>query len=344
MSEGEVKSTKSVRHASVLLVWIGVIVVASIFTVVIAANELDDSGTFPPEIVLPLIVIVGVVALLATLAITAATFGLFEIADKGEALGLPAGSVQAVIALGLILIFAVVALYASSSSASKEFTSTGMTAAEVEAIPAEQIVAKEVEEPAKGKGAGKNAAKGEKAAAPPTYEITRRVEDGNQKDLNTQLLTTVSTLVIAVAGFYFGSKSVQEGSKAAIEAAGPNRSLTVSPASPCIIDSDEPLDIQVQSVPPGAQLNWALHDDPEGRLLRRPGGAFVYEPGPKMKGSEKSATLVFEQVEDPGTSALLLVKFPKGKAREVELQSPMEPEQEPQPPAGEAPDEPDQPA
>jgi hypothetical protein len=337
VGKGEVKSASSMRDASILIAWIGVIVVASIFAVVFAANWLDDSGTFPPEIVLPLIVIVGVVALLATLAITAATFGLFGIADKGEALGLPAGSVQAVIALGLILIFAVVALYASSSSASKEFTSTGLSAAEVKAIPAEEILAKEVETPAKG--------------APPTYKITRRVQDEALKDLNTQLLTTVSTLVIAVAGFYFGSKSVQEGSKAAIEAAGPNRSLTITPASPCIIDSDKTLDVHVQSVPPGAQLNWVLHDDPDGHLLRRQGGDFVYEPGAEMLNSDKSATLVFEQVEDPSTSAILLVNFPKGK--KIEPSAPMEPEpdreSEPERPApveppAEAPDKPDEPA
>jgi len=307
---------KSVIRASALLVWIGLIAGGSIVLVVVAANGLDDSGTFPPEIVLPLIVILGVVALLATLAITAATFGLFEIADKGQALGLPAGSVQAVIALSLILIFAVVALYASSSSASKEVTSTGLTAAEVKGIPAEQVVSKQVENGSQGNA--------------PTYEVVRAVEDEDLRDINTQLLTTVSTLVIAVAGFYFGSKSVQEGSKAAIEAAGPNRSLTVTPASPCIMDSDEPLDINVQSVPPGAQLNWALHDDPGGSLYRRQGGGFVYKPGPKMKGSGKSATLIFEQVEDPSTSALLLATFPKGEDEEIEIRTPKA--QDPGPP------------
>lgn len=288
--------SKSVWRASMLLAWIGLIAAGAVFVVVLAANHLDGSQSFPPEIVLPLVVIVGVVVLLATLAITAATFGLFEMSDKGQALGLPAGSVQAVIALSLILIFAVVALYASSSSGNKEYTSTGVSSTELQSIPPEQIVSKQVEN----------------GGSEPTYTVVRSVEDRDLKDINTQLLTTVSTLVIAVAGFYFGSKSVQEGNKAAIEAAAPNRSLTLlTPASPTSMEAVERLQIKLQSVPPGAQLNWSLHDDPRGQLLRRPSGEFVYTPGGDMPQSGKSASLIFEQVEDPSTSATLVVNFPK---------------------------------
>jgi hypothetical protein len=300
------KATKSVWHASALLGWIAVIVGGSIFIVVLAANGLDERGSFPPEIVLPLIVIVGVVALLATLAVAAATFGLFEIADKSQALGLPPGSVQAVIALSLILIFAVVALYASSSSASKELTSTGLTAAEVKAIPSDQLLAKEPEK--------------SKAGGPPTYKITRRSEDEDLKDINTQLLTTVSTLVIAVAGFYFGSKSVQEGNQAAIAAAGPTRSLSVvDPNSPYTrYPKDPPLEVKVQTVPPGAALRWKLWNDDEGHLVRLESGTFVYHHGKKK--TEGTATLYFEMVEDPGVSDSLVVNFGKEKEEDKEAE------------------------
>jgi len=291
-----------VWHASALLAWIGVIVGGSIIVVVLAANLLNERGTFPPEVVLPLVVIVGVVALLATLAVTAATFGLFGIADKGQALGLPPGSVQAVIALSLILIFAVVSLYASSSSASKEFTSTGLTAAEVKAIPSDQILAKQIEQ----------------GGAKPTYEVTRSAEDEDLKDINTQLLTTVSTLVIAVAGFYFGSKSVQEGNQAAIEAAGPTRSLTViDPNSPYTrYPKDPPLEVKVQTVPPGAAIRWKLWNDDEGHLVRLESGTFVYHHGEKK--TEGTATLYFEQIEDPGVSDSLVVNFGKEEEEDPE--------------------------
>lgn len=287
-----------------LLIWIGLILAGAILLIVFAANELKSGEASRPEVLLPLIVITGVVALMATLAVAAALFGLFNISDKSQALGLPAGSVQAVIALSLILIFAVVALYASSSSGAEQFTSTGLTQAEFQALPPSQIVSSTVKE--------------EGGAV--TYEVVRSIEDPTKKDINTQLLTTVSTLVVAVAGFYFGSKSVQEGSKAAIEAATPNRSLAiVTPASPHTMQDVKPLDIKLQSVPPGAQLNWTLHDDPEGHLMRRESGDFVYEPGEKMRGSGKSASMTFEHVDEPSISAPLIVNFPEAEDKEAEL-------------------------
>lgn len=294
MSIPKVKpSSQPVGRAFLLLFWIGLLLAGAVLLIVFAANELKDGGVDRPEVLLPLIVITGVVALMATLAVAAALFGLFGISDKSQALGLPAGSVQAVIALSLILIFAVVALYVSSSSGADQVTLTGLTPAELQTIPPAQIVS--------------STPQGSGAAV--TYDVVRSIEDPGQKDINTQLLTTVSTLVVAVAGFYFGSKSVQEGSKAAIDAAGPNRSLSVTPASPHTMQKVEPLEIKLQSVPSGAQLNWSLHDDPTGKLVRHASGEFVYEPSEDMKG--KSATLVFEQVDDPTASAPLIVNFPE---------------------------------
>ncbi len=290
------------------------ILAGAVLLIVFAANELQSGEASRPEVLLPLIVITGVVALMATLAVAAALYGLFSISDKTQALGLPAGSVQAVIALSLILIFAVVALYASSSSGGEQFTSSGLTEAEFQAIPPSQIVS--------------STAKKENGAV--TYEVVRSIEDPAKKDLNTQLLTTVSTLVVAVAGFYFGSKSVQEGNKAAIEAAGPNRSLIVTPTSPHEMGNAEPLEVKVQSVPAGAQLNWSLHDDAQGQLIRYESGEFIYNPSSEMAGSGKSATLTFEQVDDPSTSASLIVNFPETGADE-DAAHPVEPGPEPDP-------------
>jgi hypothetical protein len=301
-----------VGRAFGLLIWIALILAGVILLIVFAAAELKNGEASTPEVLLPLIVIAGVIALLATLAVAAALYGLFDISDKSQALGLPAGSVQAVIALSLILIFAVVALYASSSSGAERFTSSGLTEAEFQTIPSSEIVASTVKE--------------EEGSV--TYDVVRSIEDPTKKDINIQLLTTVSTLVIAVAGFYFGSKSVQEGSKAAIEAAGPNRSLTVTPSSPHTMEAAEQLEVKLQSVPSGAQLNWTLHDDPQGRLLRNQSGEFVYEPGEDMPGSGKSANLIFEQVEDPSTSAPLIINFPKAEGEKV-APEPTPPESKP---------------
>jgi hypothetical protein len=286
-----------------LLVWIGVFLVAAVLLIVYAAEQLQDDNASRPEVLLPIVVITGVVALMATLAVAAALYGLFNLSDRNQALGLPAGSAQAVIALSLILIFAVVALYASSSTGPERFQSVGLSQGEFESIPPGEVVS--------SKRTVENGT--------PTYEVVRSVESQDRKDLNTQLLTTVSTLVVAVAGFYFGSKSVQEGSRAAIEAAAPNRSLSVTaPPSPYSMTSSEPLAIRVASEPQGAALSWTLEDDSKGKLLRKENGEFVYEPGGEMIGTDKSASLTFKHVEDPNTVASLIVKFPTPPEAPVE--------------------------
>lgn len=305
------KKERSPGGAIALLSCLAVFGAGAVFLVVYAVENLQENGGFLPEVILPLIVIVGVIALLATLAIAAATFGLFGIADAKQALGLPAGSVQAVIALSLILIFAVVALYATSSSGQKnEVESAGLTKAEFDAIPREDLVS--VERKVKGKG----------RTTKVTYDVLSAVEDTSSQELNIQLLTTVSTLVVAVAGFYFGAKSVQEGGKSAqegiIEAVGGGtRTLNVvEPASPHSMKRDDPpLTVKLESTPPGAKLRWSVQGDEKGTLESPEGDTFSFTPG---KEGEKpgTATLSFEQVDDPKVSTSLVVHLLPAKPPE----------------------------
>lgn len=289
-------SPKSVFGASILLVWICVIVAGTVGLVVYATRHLKDDGIFQPEIILPLVVITGIVALLATLAITAATFGLFNISDSKQALGLPAGSIQAVIALSLILIFAVVALYASGGTKSQELKSTGLSRAQLRSIPPQQIVQVQRVKGKKGKA---------------SYTVVRSIEDQNAREINIQLLSTVSTLVIAVAGFYFGSKSVQEGVKAA---RGPARNRSLNIASP-VSPHPHPLGrklkgIKVHTSPRGTRVKWAVHGDAKGEMSQREDGTYTYTPGEGKKAGE-SVGLHFAQVDDPKASDTLVVHLTK---------------------------------
>jgi hypothetical protein len=70
------------------------------------SNDLGDDA-----VRLPLLVIAGLVSLIALLAVMAIAFKTVHLANKTQALGLPDGTVRAVIALSLILIFAVVTVY-----------------------------------------------------------------------------------------------------------------------------------------------------------------------------------------------------------------------------------------
>src|ERR1700694_5181538 len=69
-----------------------------------APESYADSLTGPP-IVVTLVVIAGVIGLLAVLMMTALAFSSVKLSDSTQALGLPEGSVRAVIVLSLIVIF-----------------------------------------------------------------------------------------------------------------------------------------------------------------------------------------------------------------------------------------------
>src|SRR6516162_6432131 len=63
------------------------------------------------EIILPVTMIAGVLVLLLAIASVVGVFAHLNLAMSKEALGLPDGSVRAIIALSLILLFAIVAIF-----------------------------------------------------------------------------------------------------------------------------------------------------------------------------------------------------------------------------------------
>jgi hypothetical protein len=75
---------------------------------------------------LPVLVITGVMALFATLALVAVTFSVAGLTDRTQALGLPEGSVRAAIALSLIVIFAITSIYLYSSLSEADASSPGV--------------------------------------------------------------------------------------------------------------------------------------------------------------------------------------------------------------------------
>ena len=66
---------------------------------------------------LPSLVLIGIMALFATLALVALTFSVAGLTDPSQALGLPEGSVRAAIALSLIVIFSITSFYLYASLA-----------------------------------------------------------------------------------------------------------------------------------------------------------------------------------------------------------------------------------
>jgi hypothetical protein len=130
------------------------LLMGAIIVLIVLAVVQDNLDVKQPETVLGILMAQVIVALML-LFIMATGFALLGLADPQQALGLPEGSIRAMIALFLIMIFVTFGLYLFRAIASG-------TATNQDAV-----------------------------------------------DVAKQLITTVGTLVVAVAGFYFGSRAVQ---------------------------------------------------------------------------------------------------------------------------------------
>lgn len=179
-------------------------------------------------ITLSVLCFAGLVGLIAILTLVACTFAALDLADPTQALGLPEGSIRAVIALGLIVVFVISSLFLFGRLAEGQTVVTaGLTSEQVAQIPVAELMKKD-QDP---------------GSTPPTYTVTRHLGPTRaSEDFSRQLLTTISTLVVAIASFYFGSKAVEMG-QATVSAITPPPAGQVNPppaASPAPQPAEPP--------------------------------------------------------------------------------------------------------
>lgn len=167
---------------------------------------------------LPAWLIVGLVVFMLVLTLALVVSKSLNIADPHQALGLPEGSIRAIIALLLILLFFLVAFnlfgYLRNIQTS---TIPNLTQAQVAAIPGSEI-----------KSIVPN------ADNPENFDVERITgPTPAAQDFAKQLLTTLSTLVVAIAAFYFGSSStVQAYGAGRAEAEAPKARKSEPPKVP----------------------------------------------------------------------------------------------------------------
>jgi hypothetical protein len=146
------------------------------------------------EISLGLVIVFAISVLLVLLFLLAVGFSWVNLTDPKQALGLPEGSIRAIIALFLIMVFVIFGIFFFRTVAfpSGRVKLPGLTWAQIAELPVENLV---------------NVVKSKDK--PETFDVTIGVlasEAGSR--LAQQLITTVGTLVVAVAGFYFGTRAV----------------------------------------------------------------------------------------------------------------------------------------
>jgi hypothetical protein len=184
----------------------------------------------PREIGLPILAITGIVLLLGTLAIVAITFSLFGIDDPKQALGLPDGSIRAAIALSLIVLFGIFAVYFYSSLSDSSFDQV----ASIDGLSTESANA--IKANLDGRVLGDRVTKvpnGTKLVDSHKIFFTRGGPDAASIDFAKQLMTLMGTLVTAIASFYFGSKAAAPPTAPANpDSDNPPTPLSLSPATP----------------------------------------------------------------------------------------------------------------
>lgn len=147
----------------------------------------------PPEILLTLVLVTAVIALVSTIAGLLWLLRAWGLASRDEALGLPPGSIRAILALMLVLIFAIMSIFLFYQSTVGVSSSRGIGLEQLNLLPADRIVSIVRAAP------GPN---GEEK-----FDVAVSGSIASQQ-LAQQLVTLLGTLVTAIAAFYFGSSSV----------------------------------------------------------------------------------------------------------------------------------------
>lgn len=245
-----------------------------------------------PEVILPILVISGTIGLLTVISIVVAVFAALNLSGVAHALGLPEGSVRAVIALSLILIFVIMAsfLYEQLDDI-RTFPHEGISQEQLNALPMEQIIS--IKPSAVGEG---------------LFDAVQRVEKPRaSEDFAKQVLTTISTLVVAIAGFYFGTRAVAVA-RGAVEKP---KLRILGPDSPAPMPKEgEKLSIKIETTPEGEAVTWEIQGDDEGALVQVKPDEFEYMRGPKP--------------EDTVALKFALRKHPEVPAEELKVEKPPE--------------------
>lgn len=271
------------------------LVLASTFTILfvglvgIVFSGLSQSGPLRPEIFLTLLLIAGVVVLISSLAIAVAVLAALGLTDRGSSFGLPEGSIRAVIALSLIIIFAMTSVYLYANMSTPRATRLdGLTLEQVATIPALQIVSIEA------------------SAQDPSLRTVMLQQQPNQagQDFAKQILTTTATLVVAVAGFYFGAKSV-----IAAKAGAETRTLRIlSPSDPYSVPGGlKSVAIKLEAQPNGLAIIGKVDGKPDASLAMLSHNEFEYAVPVPLP--QKKVELSFFLAVDPTVNETLTLVF-----------------------------------
>ena len=217
---------------------------------------------------LTLTLVISVTVLIAVLVLSSWILKCANLSNPNEALGLPTGSVRAIIALALILIFSILSVFMFQLLTEPQTTTTITTQS------------------------FSNVTEGNLTITNSTQIIKGTSAD--VIDFSKQMLTTISTLVVAIAAFYFGTRSVAraQGSKEEAE-------LFISPSGDVSAPAGAPLTIVVKPTPEDADYVLKIDPSSENNSIDRSNlSRLIYTPSAGVKGKVVTLTFTMPKYED----------------------------------------------
>ncbi len=200
--------------------------------------------------------------MLATLALVSLALGMVELPDRTQALGLPEGSIRAVIALSLVVLFAILSifLYEGMSSNGQPRRLDNLTEAEKTSFLTNNPSALEiVVQGPNSKIITTLTTNTEVSPGPPplfptirtnyvtnvTYAISyRAIHNPASDDFAKQLLVLIGTLMTAVSSFYFGAKTAATSQTSDVAKLAPNP-RSIMPAGPVTLGTTPLLGLEI---------------------------------------------------------------------------------------------------
>jgi hypothetical protein len=219
---------------------------------------------------LPLLAIGGVVVLIFMLAAVAMVFTALGLSNRELAMGLPEGSIRAVIALSLIVLFSILSIFLYQGvSQGNVVTIAEMSAADRAQFIKDHTNAVDLRSvPTKGKDG--------------FFDVSYRSANPASDDFAKQLLVLLGTLMTAITSFYLGAGTVTSAVKNGSGPGGPAPSpVSVQPTTHSIAAGA--LDLTIN----GTDLNVITHV----RIVKAGSPAIV---GTNVMSSPNQVTCTFD--------------------------------------------------
>ena len=163
-------------------------------------------------VTLPVLTILGIMILFGSLALVSTLFKRLSLSDRSQPLALPEGSIRAVIALSLIVLFAIISIMLYQTDA-KPYVLPGVSAVSL----AEMLKSKSINPVAVIPEACGKPEKPSQNCEPNEQRFTIHIRPTPAQesiDLAKQLLILIGTLMTSVTSFYFAARTTEISRKA----------------------------------------------------------------------------------------------------------------------------------